>query len=218
MTPHMIEQQRRILESMNGSKMGHIEVGEAMGFSRTAAQKYMLRMNKGTPKLIYICEYEQPSTGGNPRAIFAVGDLPDVEYQPQYVKKSPRPVPRKIEQQARVIAALAKPMTGQEVANTIHLCNEQVMIYIKILRESTPKQVFIKGYQKAKHRGPWSPIYALGDKPDAPAPKEQTRAERYKKERNDPEFVEREKKRRQHSRMIEKLKKSPVSWAAALGL
>lgn len=218
MTPFMIEQQNRILAILATGQKGHIEVAQEMGFSRTAAQKYMRRMHEATPKLIYACGYEQPLTGGFPRTLYAPGDLPDVEYHPKYIKKSRKLVPRSQEKKAQILALLSKPMTGREVSEIVFLCYEQTLNYIKSMREATPKQVFIKDYKRPNNRGQWAPIYAAGNKPDAPHPPEQTRAERYKKERSSDEQIERINKRRQHQYLVKTLKKSPVNWASALGL
>lgn len=218
MTPHMIEQERRIVEILADKKLGHIEVAESMGFSRTAAQKYMAAMHKRSPKVIYISEYEQPLTGGYPRPLFSVGNLPDVVYVPKNIKKAKRPVPRSEEKKARILELLTTPMTGRELAAAVFLSNEQTMDYVRLMRESTPKLVFVKAYRKAAKRGQWAPVYAVGNRPDAKHPGKQTRAERYKQERKDEDAVRRANQRRKHDYLIKTLKATPVSWASALGL
>lgn len=213
-TMHQIAQEAKIVRILFGVQLGHREVAAAMGLSRSGAQKYMNRMHE--ERMIHISGYCNPVTGGFPRPLFSAGRKPDAVYEPDRIKKPKRSVKQSDVTRARVLVALSKPASGKEVARAAFVSYEQAMKYIKELLEE--KQVYIDGWSKAPGRGPWAAMYARGDKLDVPQPKRETRRERYEKERASEEYVKRFNQRRAHARLIDSLKKTPVSPFAALGV
>lgn len=75
-----------------------------------------------------------------------------------------RPDPRGSYQSARILAALARPMTIPQLAPVLHLSEDGVRRYIK--RLSASKQIRVCGWHQTV-TGRVAPIYGLGGEPDA---------------------------------------------------
>ncbi len=83
-------------------------------------------------------------------------------------------------------ALLAREMTADELADTVHIHRSYAREYIKHLREQW--LLHIVGYSAVKDRHLWhKPIYAWGAGADAPPPKKLTNSQRAKMRRADPE-------------------------------
>ena len=64
-----------------------------------------------------------------------------------------------------LMALESGPMSTEQLADLTGLGNAQVTRHIGVLRLSSPKLVYISGFLKVRGKG--TPVYALGNKPDA---------------------------------------------------
>lgn len=86
----------------------------------------------------------------------------------------------------RILAALAQEsMTGAQLAAKLHRDPVGVVRYIRHLKES-PRRVYTCDHRPANVQGGYAPIYALGNKPDAPVPR-RSAGDRYRDMQKDPE-------------------------------
>lgn len=75
-------------------------------------------------------------------------------------------------QLGRILAAMAAgPMSAQQLAEKIHLSRSGVQLYLTEMTRQTPRQAYIAEYAPAPVGHRRAPMYALGDKEDAPYPK-----------------------------------------------
>lgn len=183
---------------------------------------YINRMRKATPKQVYICRHKT-NTGihaGRPAPVFAAGGREDVEFVPLNIRGTKISMAERCE---RVIELLtAKKMTTKKLAETMHLSDEAVRIYLKRLRRE--KKVYIAKYQNPRVTNPegrgssWAPIFGAGSRPDAPAPKKETYQQRHARLQKDPVYIAAQNKRRRHRYELAQIRKKPQNIFSALGL
>lgn len=69
----------------------------------------------------------------------------------------------------RIVAQMEKqPMTSSQLAKAIHVSIDTIHIYMRRLRDETPKRVHVCGHFDNGPRLKPAPLYALGDQPDVP--------------------------------------------------
>lgn len=69
----------------------------------------------------------------------------------------------------RILVALVQPKTYEQLTAELFMSDRTVRSYVAFLREKDGQHVYVKAYLRTK--GPGKPIFALGNKRDAPRPK-----------------------------------------------
>lgn len=175
-----IRNEARIVEMTTGQMMSRRQIAEAMGFTLASAFIYTDRLHDANPKRLYVAGHQR-NTNGRPEPLFMAGNLPDVEFVSY--RKPKLAYDRVLVQFARVAEVLGcEPSTAEEVGEAIARSTGCARDYISQLRKARPKQAYIKEWRAPMGRGDLAPVYALGNKKDAPKPR-QTRAERFAKEK-----------------------------------
>lgn len=118
---------------------------------------------------------------------------------------------------ARMLEALATPMTYLELEAKLHMSHRSVQLYLWHLRNE-PRRVRISGYRMIDSR--WQKVFGLGSGPDAPAPKKQSEKKRnalYRaKVKADPELRLKATLREKAKWAAKKATAKPQSWLSAL--
>lgn len=131
----------------------------------------------------------------------------------------PRQIDRRArDRMARILAALAeKPKTSVELMAQLFISKASMVRYLRRLQDD-PRQIRVTDYLHTGSK--WSYIYALGNEPDAPAPKQQTRRERWIRElaqmKADPALYDRYLSRQRAQYRARVAVSAPHGWAAAL--
>jgi hypothetical protein len=211
-------QERRIVESLEaGAKTMH-QLCAALGLKGGAISGY-LRHLRQAPRRVYVCGHEPRH--GRAASIFAAGDKPDVEFVPLA-----RPAPKVSAAQRRqqVLELLVeKPRSRAELAECMHLVTEAAGRYVTELRRPECRQLYIVDWRhpselhQSNLGGDWTPVYAVGTKPDKKKPVEGRRA-RHARLQKDPEYRHARNVKRRARYAVEKHTKKKQGIFAALGL
>jgi len=216
--PRAQSQEQRILEALTDRVQTMDQLIETIGLKRAAISGY-LRHLRQEPRRVYVCGHEPRL--GRAASIFAVGDKPDVEFVPLA-----RPAPKKsaAERRQQVLDLLAeKPRTRAELAQCMHLVTEGAGRYVTALRRPENRQLYIIDWRhpsevhQSNAGGDWTPVYAVGTKPDKRKPVEGKRA-RHARLQKDPEYRHARNVKRRARYAIEKHTKKKQGIFAALGL
>lgn len=220
-------QEARIISSLNKAPKTVEALAAELGRCPSGVSLYLKRMR--AEGRLYVSGHI-PSLGafaGCPAKIWSVGNRPDVEYVPLR-----RPTPKTSAQERRdtVLRLLAEqPRTVRALAAAMHIVYETAGRYVGQLRKQERRQVYIAKWSHPREISPestkggdWTPVYAVGKKPDAPKPKRETSKERharlsksraYRKARN----AARRDRYNNVDRVLRQHKKQgPQSWASAL--
>lgn len=216
--------EKSILASLKRGDKTAEGIAEDIGASRSTVAMYLKRFHGSEPKQAYVSGHQLKGRG-RPAPVWSIGDLPDVEYIPLECP-TPKKKPTAEDRRNQVLAILRKkPGTCFEIGDGMWVVHEVANKYIKQLRDATPRQVFILKWLSPRETHPdnprassWTPVYAFGDKQDAPAPKKETSAERYARLKTSAEFRRRMKAKRKVEYAIYKAKKKRNGIFAALGL
>ena len=119
---------------------------------------------------------------------------------------------------ARILAALAEPMTYAQLCQSLHMTDRSVRHYLAHLRAAPNKRVYLKAHMPIPNG--YVALFALGNKRDA-TKKVQTEAERNAKYRAkvkaSPERWERRQRLNSARWAIKKAKRTPNTWLTILG-
>lgn len=204
----------RILDILASEPMTLRQLADKLGLSLDSLYIYRNRLSSA-PKRIYVSGYSD--TGARPAPLYAAGDLPDVEYVP--ARKPKLAEDRKTKQRNRLLELLKNDgeQTAEQAGIRLSLSTSRARFYINELRTSSLKQAYIKRWQHPGKRGDLAPVYALGNRPDAPKPRT-TRAQRYKQEKSDQDKYDHILDQRRTRYALKRASSKPRSWAYALGL
>lgn len=218
LSAHALAQERRILNALMTRPMCNNDLALHMGMGRSGAAKYTARMHAAKPKRVHIVGHRAPATGGYPRPIFAAGDGRDAVYVarfPSAPKKTA--VDRKGDAMGRIMKELEKGRTAQEIAKASFLAFSTVHKYMDEMH-AAGWTIYVRTWRRTGELNQWAPVYAIGNKPDAPRPAPKTRRDFYLAERADPNKVKKHAAGKQRSRMLQQLRAKPNTIFGALGL
>lgn len=201
-------QEQRVIATLTEAPKTPAQIAEALSLGLSNVSIYTRRLKR--QGRIYVSGHQGGI--GRPAPVFAVGSLPDVEYVP---KRRNVPIKTVDDRLAEVKKLLESGHTSRELGEKLHVTRGRAQKLVQMLREQTP--VRIAGWRHPGHRGDLAPIYRLGTAPDAPKPRE-TRAQRYAKEKADPEKYERILRKRRARHHVDMAKKRPQGIFAALGI
>lgn len=205
------QHEARILELLAEQPRTLTQLATATGLSLDSMYLYRNRL-VAAPKRIYVCGHE--ATPARPAPIYAVGDQPDVVFVA--VKKPKLPEDRKDRARRLLLELLQEDaQTAEQAGIRLNLSTSRARSYISELRKQ--RKAYIKRWQHPGKRGDLAPVYALGNKKDAPKPRT-TRAQQYKKEKSDPDKYDRILAHRRKLYAIQKATSKPQTWLSALGL
>jgi DNA-binding CsgD family transcriptional regulator len=203
-------QEQRIIECLMAGPKTVTTLAALLAMSRCNAEIYMRRMHKADR--IHIATYEKRT--GRPAPVWAVGQKTDAEYVPN---RRPSPVRTVAERVEQVKELLKAGHTSRELAEKLCVTRGRAQHYVQLLRKAGNVSVRIIGWRHPGHRGDLAPIYRIGCGEDAPKPRE-TRAQRYAKEKANPEKYERILRKRRVRHLVDMAKKRPNGIFGALGI
>jgi DNA-binding CsgD family transcriptional regulator len=211
--------EQRILRCLAESPKTVKALASALGMKGSNLAIYITRL-RYEPKRIYRCGHEQRN--GSPAPVWAVGTLPDVEYVPL---ECPTPKPTATERKLQVLTILeAGPLSTRQLAGRMFLAEGVVGRYIKALRDPEAKQLYICKWLHPSEANPeskgghWTPLYAIGDKPDKKMPKKETSAQRHKRLQKEKTYRDDRKAKSKAAYTLKKARSLPTGIFAALGL
>lgn len=127
-------------------------------------------------------------------------------------------LPRAVDAMDRIRTIMAGDRwRAQDLAGQLHLEVSGVYRYLKHMMEQQPRQVHVAGYER-NHSGRPTPLYALGDRPDARKPRTPTVAERMARRRATKEKAEEINRQQRHHYMLRQAKAKKNTIFGALGL
>lgn len=211
-----------IVATLKRQPMTVVQLAAALGMGQSNVWVYLNKLRKAQPRRVYISAYKS-NTGfgaGRPAPIFSAGNRPDVEFVPN---NRPTRKTSAAERLQRVMELLTeKPRTSRELGECMHVVRATALIYVTQLRRE--KKIHVKRWKHPSAvneeciGGAWSPVYAVGNKPDKPQPAAETSAQRHARRKLDPGYVADARRRRKQQYMREKALKKPQGIFAALGL
>lgn len=211
-----------ILAALKRQAMTLSQLAAALNLGESNAWMYVRKLRKAEPRRVYISGYKT-NTGfgaGRPAPIFSAGNRPDVEFVPN---NRPTRKTSAAERRDKVMELLTeKPRTSRELGECMHVVRATALIYVTQLRREN--KIYVKRWKHPSTvneeaiGGAWSPVYAVGNKPDKPQPVAETSAQRHARRKLDPAYVADARKRRKQQYMREKVLKKPQGIFAALGL
>lgn len=115
----------------------------------------------------------------------------------------------------QVLEALSEsPSTCDDMAKTILVCRETVVKTLRHMRDMN--MVYVKRYKPSRvFRGRPAPVYALGNRPDAPSPR-LTKSDHFKRVKANPETHDLYKAKQRARARIREVKKTKATWLTAL--
>lgn len=142
------------------------QLAPVLHLSEDGVRRYIKRLC--AVKQIRVSGWQQTSTG-RVAPIYGIGGAPDAVYGEALADR----------REACILAHLAEcPHTAQQLAVKMDRCVTHICNLMVLLRGQ--KRIHVTSYVEPEGRGSFTPVYALGDKPDAPMVKKPTRA-RYKR-------------------------------------
>lgn len=206
-----------ILDLLASGPMSRQQLSRALAAASSSIAMHLERLHAA--KRIHVCGHI-PNHMGMPATLWALGNLPDVEYVPL---SRPMPKTSAAERREQVLRALGKkPRTSLQLAESIHVVKKTASVYIAQLRRD--KRLYIVKWIAGGTLYPdsrassWVPVYGVGNEPDAPTPKRETRAARHARLSKDSAFRQAERQRARVYYLIKRAKKKPQTIFSALGL
>jgi len=204
-------QKQKILALVAVSPMSARDLAGKVHLTLGGVLIHTKQMMAETPRRIRIAEYRLQGQG-KPAPLYGPGDGPDAVYEARRKPKLPDRVETRMGQLVEVLEQGA--CTAEQAALKMNLSIARAREYIRRLRAM--RWAYIADWIAPEGRGDLAPSYALGIRPDKPKP-QQTRADRYRKEKSDPERYRRSLTLRRHQYQIAKLKQKPNTIFGALG-
>jgi hypothetical protein len=206
----------RILAAIKNDALTAQQLADRLHLTRDGINVCLQKMKAESPRLIHVSGYVYNPAGGRPAPQYRPGDLPDAVYRPSRASSRHAIV---AEQTARAKSELkANPMTCVQLAQVMGLCAGRARLYIADLRAN--KQAYIKGW--ATQSAGTAPIYAIGNRPDAPKPVIDGKVRyarlkaRHEKDDDAKEAYQRSQARRQLKNRIARMKFEPQTPFSAL--
>lgn len=205
-------QKQKILDQVAEKPMSARDLAGKVHLTLAGVLFHTKQMMRETPRRLRIADYEHRGQG-KPAPLYGPGDAPDAVYE---AKRKPK-LPDRVEaRMGQLVEALERgSYTADQLGLLLHLSASRVRKYIRDLRDM--RWAYISEWLAPEGRGDLAPVYSLGMKVDKPKPR-QTRAERYRKEKGDPEKYRRLLAQRRHLYQRAKLKQKPNTIFGALGL
>lgn len=165
-------------------------------------------------KQVHIAGWEH--SGGNPRRVYGLGNLPDVPFV-KLVKVKKRITPQETARrhQLRILACLTRPMTLIELGEALGASYHFARKHIQPLHKG--REVYIHARLPLGEKGALVKVYAVGSKKDADYPR-RTHGELYRRMKADPDRYDKHLARRRAAKRVVAATSQPNSWAGALGL
>lgn len=205
--------QWKILKALEVKPMTSKDLLSIIDLSHHSIERYLRFLRED--KRIYICGHI--GTKGEPYRVYAIGNLPDVEYVPLKAPATKR-TRRKDDMMRKVWAALSNsPLTARQMGELLHICHNRAGVYIAMLRREHPGRIYIKGYKPAPGQGQPAPIYAIGNGEDAKM-STKTPRQKYLEYVSDPDKREHRLRMERNRYNEKKRKKQPANWLSALGI
>jgi len=213
--------ERLILESLAAEPKTAAQLCEALDMKHSNLTVYIRRLRAA--RRVFVCDHDRRKGdhAGRPAPIFAAGSEPDVEFVPQ---SCPRPKIIADQRRQRVLELLVeKPRTRQELADCMFLCVEAAGKYVTEMRRPENRRLYIIDWRhpskvhNSTAGGDWTPVYAVGTKPDKIKPVEGKKA-RHARLQRIPEYREGRNLKRKARYAVEKATKKKQGIFAALGL
>jgi hypothetical protein len=193
--PRRERMESRLLALLMGTPLTSRQIAKALHTDLSNVHNYVNRLMK-SPRRIRVCGFDpDPPRGCKPARMFALGSAPDAKLVSKREAAKNR-APRLDRQMGAVKQLLKTPCTSTEVANALNITESRARFYLGALRNAEPKRAFIKSWNPPPTTGTWTPVYALGNRPDALRPKRLTYLERKQKLMSNPERWDRELARR----------------------
>lgn len=203
----------RILELLKDGPLTRLEISEKLSLSQSTAHHNLTRL-QAEPRKIHVCGWVR--TSGNPHRQFALGDKPDVPFVPLHQVVKPE-VDTVAVACKRIVSALVRHQSVQELATSLGCSVAYVRKYIAILLAESPRRIYVKTWRRPTGPGGLTKVYAIGNKPDAQPPR-LTGADRFKELKANPEKHERFNKVRCLAAARRRTRKKPQTIFSALGL
>lgn len=205
-------QKHRILALVAAQPMSARELADAVHLTLTGVLIHTKQMMRETPRRLRIAAY-RPTAAGKPTPLYGAGSEPDAIYERKRKDKQPDRVEARMAQLVQVLED--GPGTAEQLGMRMNLSTARAREYVRRLRAMG--WAHISDWVAPVGRGDLAPCYALGAKKDKPKPR-QTRADRYRKERQDPEKYEHILAQRRHLHQRAKLRQKPNGIFGALGI
>lgn len=207
------KQEERILDALVEAPISIYELGTRLDMQIPNLRRYLTRLMAGPIRHVHI-EAFQRNQNGRPTPLYRFGNKPDAVFCPDKVRK-PRQPNRTHANLRKAMEFLRSPRTAEEMGVEMCLSTSRARNYLRALRAE--KKIHIKEWRHPGGRGDLAPVYWYGGRPDAPKPQE-TRAQRYAKDKADPEKYERILAKRRAADRVKAAKSTPNTWLSALGL
>lgn len=210
--------EQQILSSLRESPKTNAQLCEATGLRRASIALYLVRLH-AEPKRAYISGHIMRSHG-SPAPVWSAGDKPDVEYVPQ---SYPMPKTSAAERREQVLSLLtSRHMSMRQLADKMYVTPATAGRYVTKLRRNGEVYVcrWIAPYNAypGTRAATWVPVYAVGNKPDVPMPKQESSSARHARLHAHEGYREERNKKRRLRYQVEKTRKKPNTIFAALGL
>lgn len=206
-------QEERILAAIADEAKTTRQLAAELHISRASVAVYLRRLTISPIKHVHIERYEMLTTG-RPTPFYRGGTKPDAVFQAIYVRKDKQP-DRRTARIMQILELLIAPKAAADLAPLMTITISGTRRYLQELRAD--KRIYIKSWRHPGKRGDWAPVYMIGNKPDAPKPKE-TRAERHAKDKADADKYERILAKRRAASRVKTATSKPSNWLSALGL
>lgn len=211
------QQRQKLVKLLQESPKSTKELCKLMNFGRPNLMKHLERLQK--EKRVYV--HGHIAQWGRPAAIYAAGNLPDVEYVPQ---SRPGHRPSKAQRIDQILTLLStRGMSSKQIGAAIFVSPAHVLKFLRVLRDPACRQIHIAKWRHPQESGftsggDWTPVYRAGDKPDAPKPRRESSSERHRRLSQNSEYREARNKERVLRYRVERTRNKPQGIFAALGL
>lgn len=161
-------QTARILKAITTEALTNQQLAARLHMSIDSTRRFLHDLMDEKPRRLHISKYVNASNR-KALACYIAGAGKDAKYVP--VRKRPANDPRRAaadRKRAEVLRLLALPQTSDQLAARTGISGSYVDMLLREHRQATPKRVYIKAWLPPLVRGSHTPVYAAGDKPDAP--------------------------------------------------
>lgn len=158
--PRVARQMARIVKALAAGPMTTRELAALLHLDQCTVARYVRLMLDEQPRRLHVSGRQDLGPRLKPPRLFALGDLPDVDYVPKRQRRTPPDLAAR--QRKRLLSLLALPQTSYQLGARMNLTPNRVRFYLLELQRSEPKQVYVSGSVGQAR------VYALGDLPNVP--------------------------------------------------
>lgn len=205
--PRREYQRGRILAAIASEPLTAQQLADRLHLTRDGINLILAGMRAEKPRLVHVAGHTPNPNGGRPAPMYRPGDKKDAQYVKTRAPKGRVTLEQQLERILKMIAA--EPMTAVAVTERMGL--KRARLYVTDLHDQ--RKVHIHSWNQHPMGGYPSPVYAVGNLPDAPRPEPMST-----REKNARHWARLKADPQRHALhlQMQRVRRKPQTWFSAL--